>query len=94
MGFRGRYQNKRDSVEPQIVETLRRHGCTVERLDKPVDLLVGFAGKNDLVEVKGPAGKPTKAQLAFFEAWTGEVFVLDSVAAAEEWCRKIRRGEG
>jgi len=90
MGFRGKYRNKRDTEEPAIVEALRRLGCTVERLDKPVDLLVGYRGRTYAVEVKGPAGKLTKAQQVFFETWTGDVTILNSPDEAIEWVRGLR----
>ena len=53
MNQRGR---RRDVNEAEIVEALRRAGCTVEQLDaaRPglPDLLVGRAGVNYLIEVK------------------------------------------
>lgn len=45
MGFRGKYKNKRDSNEGEIVATLRAHGLSVTHLDTPVDLLCGYGGQ-------------------------------------------------
>lgn len=51
-----RYARKRDDNEPEIVVALKACGATVTRLNDAgaPDLLVGFAGKTKLLEVKLP----------------------------------------
>lgn len=75
-----RWTAKRDAAEPDIVKALVAAGATVQRLDltNGPDLLVGYAGKNYLLEVK--SGKAdgldrrkvrTPGQLAWAVAWAG-----------------------
>lgn len=90
MGFRGRYKNKRDANEGQVVATLRAHGLSVVSLDTPVDLLCGFGGQTWAVEVKDGKAPLTEAQIAFYEAWRGNHTIIRSVADAEQFAREIR----
>lgn len=80
-----RYAKKRDSNEAEIVTALEAAGAQVERLDRPVDLLVGFSGQTFLMEVKDPAGRnrlqPGQAQ--FIRDWSGgPVVVVRSIEEA------------
>ena len=86
-------KNRRDVNEPAIIATLEAHGCTVERLHTPLDLLVGFGGQTFLVEVKQPNGKMTGTQTEFLETWTGNAWVLRTEEQAERWASALRRGE-
>ena len=91
MGMRGQYANKRDANEPEIVAVLEAYGLSVERVDKPLDLIVGFMGKTYLCEVKnGPKAKLTKFQEAFFGRWRGHATVLTSVEDAEQFARAVK----
>ena len=90
MGFRGQYKNKRDANEAAIVATLRSYGLSVEHMDKPVDLAVGYAGRDYLVEVKVGDADLTGPQEIFFETWRGSKTILRSVEAAEEWAKMVR----
>ena len=92
MGFRGQYKNKRDANEAGIVKTLRGYGFTVEHLDKPVDLVCGYGGKDYLVEVKVGDANLTGPQEIFYEAWRGSKIILRSVSDAETWAAGIRSG--
>ena len=47
---------RRDDNEYEIIQALEAIGCTVRRLDRPVDLLVGYRASNYLIEVKNPHG--------------------------------------
>lgn len=76
MGFRGKYKNKRDGNEPEIIDELRAHGFSVYPMDQPLDLLVGFRGRTYLVEVKMPKAKLTKTQEEFLEGWRGDATIL------------------
>ena len=93
MGLR-RYANKRDASEPIIVEIFQRCGATVERLDRPVDLLVGYLGVTHLVEVKTPGTQYGKklgdGQQAWADAWRGsQVHVVrsadDAISLLNQW---------
>lgn len=91
MGMRGQYKNKRDANEDAIVITLRAHGFDVVHTDKPLDLVVGYAGRTYLVEVKnGPKAKLTKFQEAFFGQWRGHATILTSVQDAEDFAREVK----
>ena len=68
--------NKRDKNEAAIVAALQACGCAVVRLDKPLDLLVGYRGRNWLLEVKGEGGRLTKDQKEFIATWPGQWAVI------------------
>lgn len=80
-----RYAAKRDSNEAEIVAALRQVGATVGFIngaDMP-DLIVGFRGKNFLLEVKsGPYRKLTDGQAEWHEDWAGQVAVVKSIEEA------------
>ena len=90
MGFRGKYKNKRDLNEPEIIATLQAFGFSVERLDTPLDLICGYGGSDYLVEVKQPSGTLTGPQEIFFEHWKGSKTILRSVEDAQQWAEKVR----
>jgi hypothetical protein len=81
-----------DENQPQLVRDLRRiPGVTVEVLSglgKGVpDLLVGWQGRNYLLEVKNPAKPPSGQRLTNDEQewhldWRGQVAVVKTLADA------------
>jgi len=81
-----RWANTRDGNEKPIVSALRKIGASVYRLDKPCDLLVGYRGRNFLLEVKlplGPRGGTTHSHLNdwqkdFDRTWRGQFAVVRS----------------
>ena len=75
MKYKG-YNAKRDINEPEIVAALEAIGCKVFRLDQPLDLLVGYRGKNWLIEVKTEKGYLTKSQKKFLPEWRGQLAVV------------------
>jgi hypothetical protein len=92
---------KVDANQGDIVKALRRAGATVQMLhtvgDGCPDLLVGFLGKNTLMEVKDGA-KPASArrltpdQVEWHEGWNGDpVYIVCSpeqaLAAVGMLCR-------
>ena len=87
-----RHANTRDGNEKNIVDVLRQIGATVIRLDQPCDLLVGYRGKNYLIEVKlpvGPRGGTSHSQLNddqkdFEQTWHGQFDVVRSPEDAVE----------
>ena len=81
-----KYALRTDSNQAEIVKALEKAGCSVDVIGKPVDLLVGVAGVNYLLEVKDgdkpPSGrKLTKAQIKF-KQWRGCWSVVKSVDEA------------
>jgi hypothetical protein len=82
---------KVDANQTEIVKALRQVGASVQSLastGKGVpDLLVGFRGKNLLLEVKDggkvkSARKLTPDQVAWHQDWRGHVAVVESVEQA------------
>lgn len=89
---------KRDIAEPEIVRVLTQCGFSVYRLDQPVDLLVGFRGRNYLVEVKTGRKGYGKAlndnQREFNDGWRGaKVVILHSAQCAMDWAVSVAAGE-
>jgi Holliday junction resolvase len=85
--------NRRDDNEREIIEGLKRIGCTVQPLgaDKNglPDLLVGLAGRNYLIEVKDgkkppSATKLTPKQVEWHREWGGQVSIAKNVDEALE----------
>ena len=74
-----RYARKVDSSHKGVVAAFRAMGCTVAPIQSCIaglpDLIVGFAGRTHLVEVKPDtklkAHRPSEAQVAFAESWRG-----------------------
>lgn len=83
-----RYAKRRDANEPQIVNALRKAGFSVERIDTPVDLIVGRYGYTHLVEVKMPKGRLTEHQQHFKDAWGGGC--VHVVRSAEDALAELR----
>jgi Holliday junction resolvase len=81
-----------DNNHEQIVKALRAVGATVQSLaavgQGVPDLLVGYQGKNILVEIKDGSKTPSRRKLTddqvkWHESWNGgAVAVVDSVDAA------------
>lgn len=80
-----------DANQHLIVNALRQAGCTVQCLSAVgkgcPDLLVGYDGKNYLLEVKDGSKKPsarrlTEHQWEWIPAWKGQVAVVKSVEEA------------
>jgi len=86
------HANQRDGNETIIVNALQGIGASVYRLDKPCDLLVGFRGRNYLLEIKlpvGPRGGTSHSRLndlqeEFAATWRGQFEVVRSVEDAIE----------
>lgn len=73
--MRPAYVNKRrDANEPAIIAALRAVGATVEQLSGPdvPDLLVGFARRTWLAEVKTTKGKLRPGQERWIQTWRGD----------------------
>jgi hypothetical protein len=86
-----RYAAKADRNQPEIVAALRERGATVFPLHTVgagmLDLLVGYKGRNLLMEVKDgelvpSAQKLTPKQVEFTQTWLGQWDVVNSIAQA------------
>lgn len=90
-----RYAARSDANQSEIVAALRASGASVFVLKLPVDLLVGYAGKTALVEIKDPNSRYGRKglnqnQSAFLMGWNGgTVALIDSVEAAQNLIRMM-----
>lgn len=84
---------KIDANQNEIVEALRKIGCSVQILSSVgkgcPDILVGKNGKNYLLEIKDgnkpkSAQKLTPDQIDWHGKWNGSVFVVNSEEMAIE----------
>lgn len=85
------FRGKTDANQKQIVQGLRKMGASVHSLhavgDGCPDLLVGFRGKNYLLEVKDGSLAPsdrklTPKQTTWHKTWVGSVHVILSLDEA------------
>jgi len=86
-----RYRAKRDKTEGPIVDLLKKVGFTVQPLSSHnvPDLLLGYRGKNYLVEVKSEKGKLSNGQKEWHLCWNGQVDVLYSVDDAQKFIYNV-----
>ena len=74
------FRNKRDASEPAIVKALEAMGCSVVRVDKPYDLVIGYRGHMWWGEVKTPGtayGRGlNKNQAEFQKTWNGLAILI------------------
>lgn len=77
-----------DGNQPEITKALRKLGASVQPIHTVgkgcPDLLVGYQGKNWLIEVKDPAQPKSKRCLTpdekkWHEAWQGQVAVIKDI---------------
>ncbi len=82
---------KVDRNQPEIVEALRRAGCSVQSLASIgkgcPDLIVGRDGQNFLIEVKDGAKVPSARKLTedekrWHENWSGQVSIIEDIDQA------------
>ena len=74
-----RYAARQDGNHAEIVNALKAGGAVVYDIRRPVDLLIGYAGKTALAECKSlSTGYGRKGlnenQKTFLESWTGGLF--------------------
>lgn len=84
-----RYDAKRDASEKEIVKFFQIQGISVERLNTPLDLLLGYNKKNYLVEIKMPGKKLNKKQVEFTKEWRGQWIVIESIEQAGRLSKEI-----
>ena len=85
-----RYDARRDKNEPEIVKAFESRGISVYRLDKPLDLLLGYNKSNYLVEVKVLGKKLNKNQELFVELWKGQAIIISSIDQAMRFADEIK----
>ena len=82
-----------DRNQPEIVDGLRKFGATVKILsavgDGCPDILVGYNGKNYLMEIKDCQKPPSKRRLTddqkkWHGKWKGQKCVVETIAKAVE----------
>lgn len=80
-----------DANQPAIVAAIRKLGATVLHLHTigkgAPDILIGYQGKNALVELKDGAKPPSARKLTpdeqkFHAEWRGQVAIIESVDEA------------
>lgn len=83
-----------DANQPQIVAALRKMGATVLHLHTigkgAPDILVGYQGKNALIELKDGSKPPSARKLTadeekFHAEWRGQVAIIESVEQAVDF---------
>lgn len=78
--------NKVDRNQAEIVRALRDCGASVQPLNAVKcgcpDILVGFRGRNLLMEIKARGGRMTEDELDWHGAWNGQVVIVWSVDEA------------
>ena len=86
-----RKRGRVDANQKEVVEWLRKAGATVQSLanigNGCPDLLVGYHGKNYLMEIKDgdkvpSARKLTKDEITWHKEWQGEVHIVERPEAA------------
>jgi len=81
-------RHRADDNQQEIVDALRDIGASVLVLSQVgggcPDLLVGFCGREYLMEVKAPKGKLRPGQKKFIDTWKGKAFIVRSVDEALE----------
>lgn len=84
-----RYAARADGNQTEIIQAFRLSGASVYNIKLPVDILVGYAGKTALVEIKDTSTRYGKSglnanQSEFLKGWNGgTVALIDSIEAAQ-----------
>lgn len=75
-----RRKSRTDSNQKELVNFAKDHGATVAHLHtlgKGIpDILIGYQGRNYLVEIKSEDGKLTSDEEVFFNNWRGDAAVV------------------
>jgi Holliday junction resolvase len=76
-------RHRADKNQQEIVDALRELGVSVIVLSQVgrgcPDLMIGWRGKNYLLEVKSENGELRPGQVEFFDTWKGRAFIVRSV---------------
>ena len=89
-----RRRSRADRNQAEIVEALRKVGCTVQHLhtvgDGCPDLLVGYRYRNYLLEIKSGKRGIKDEQAIWHATWRGQVAVVRTIEKAYEVCGVVR----
>jgi hypothetical protein len=85
-----RHNPKRDANEKGIVSYFKKIGFSVERLNTPLDLLVGYKKRNYLVEIKMPGKGLNENQVKFTKNWRGQFIVINSIEQAKIFAKDVK----
>ena len=79
-----RRRHRSDNNQNEIVKALEAIGCDVFKIDRPVDLLVGYRSRNFLIECKNKKGKNklTEFQEKWIPSWRGQVRIVHTADEA------------
>jgi Holliday junction resolvase len=88
---------KVDGNQTEVVKNLRKLGCTVASIapmGKGIpDLLVGYAGRSYLLEVKQPGEKLTDDEAKWHSEWRGQVAIVTTWQEAAKVVGAIQYGK-
>lgn len=88
-----------DENQPEIVRHFRRLGASVQTLHTVgggcPDLLIGYRGKNGVVEIKNPNQPPskrclTKGEAEWHDGWRGSVVVIETEQDVESYLDRLK----
>lgn len=88
-----------DDNQSEIVEAYRAHGCSVAITsavgDGFTDIVVGYRGLSELVEIKDGSKKPSLQKLTpdqerFHGEWKGAIRVVRSIGDVKEHIKEMR----
>lgn len=75
-----RYEvHRTDGNAKELIDYMRKRGASVEQIDRPVDVIIGFRGVSAIAEIKTPRGKLRTSQRLFLDGWRGLSRVLRCV---------------
>ena len=86
-----RWAKTRDSNEGDIIKVFELAGASVEKIDTPCDLIIGFLGRSYLVEIKTEKGTLTPKQKSFIRNWKGDYYIVRTIEQALELINNLRK---
>jgi hypothetical protein len=85
---------KVDSNQAEMVEFFRKCGASVQILSQVgagfPDVLIGYGGRNYLVELKSEIGKLTPDQVKWHNDWRGHKTIIRGIDEAIKFLRDIK----
>lgn len=96
-----RHAARIDANQPAIIKLFRKLGATVyptHTLKGFVDIVVGYRGRNYLIEIKDGAKAASARQLTadekeFHDTWRGSAHVIETESQVFELMESIKKGE-
>jgi len=84
-------KHRADNNQDAIVQAFEKFGCAVQRIGRPLDLLVSVPGVTWLVDCKAKNGKLTPAQQKFCAKWLGTWSIVRDMNGVQMVVRKMRQ---